>query len=123
MYEILSQGPVQAVMKVHTDLFLYRSGVYSLTNLARGRLAGYHAVTIVGWGQEGALPYWTVHNSWGEGWGEAGTFRVLRGSNECGIEESVVGAWPSKGSHHRRTARQSNTPDQTRSDHQVKTPL
>lgn len=48
MYEILSQGPVQAVLRVHTDLFLYRSGVYSLTNLARDRLAGFHAVTIVG---------------------------------------------------------------------------
>ena len=111
MYEILTQGPVQAVMRVHTDLFLYHSGVYSLTNLASERLAGYHAVTIVGWGQEGATPYWTVLNSWGSGWGEDGTFRILRGSNECGIEESVMAAWPSKTKHHRRTTRQFNTPD------------
>ena len=111
MYEILSQGPVQAVMRVHTDLFLYHSGVYSLTNLARQRLAGYHAVTLVGWGQEGATPYWTVQNSWGEGWGEAGTFRILRGTNECGIEENVVAAWPSKRSHRRRTPRQATAPD------------
>ena len=76
---------------------------------ARERLAGYHAVTIVGWGQEGATPYWTVHNSWGAGWGEAGTFRILRGTNECGIEENVVAAWPSKKSHHRRTPRQAIT--------------
>ena len=111
MYEIKSQGPVQAVMKVHTDLFLYHSGVYSLTNLARERLAGYHAVTIVGWGQEGATPYWTVLNSWGVEWGEAGTFRILRGSNECGIEESVLAAWPSKTSHHPRTTRHLTAPE------------
>ena len=54
MYEILTQGPVQAVIRVHTDLLMYSSGVYSLTNLARHRLAGHHAVKIVGWGVEGA---------------------------------------------------------------------
>ena len=31
--------------------------------------------------------------SQGTDWGESGTFRILRGSNECRIEEFVVGAW------------------------------
>lgn len=94
MQEILTQGPVQAVIKVHTDLLMYRGGVYSLTNLARHRLAGYHAVKIVGWGVSGATRFWTVANTWGSDWGEGGHFRILRGNNECGIEDNVVAAWP-----------------------------
>ena len=30
-----------------------------------------------------------VKNSWGAGWGESGYFRILRGSDECGIESQV----------------------------------
>ena len=53
-------------MEVYTDFFMYASGVYQVhplqlqhgqqclfqkTNLARGVVAGYHAVRIIGWGQ------------------------------------------------------------------------
>ena len=38
-------------MEVYTDFFMYSSGVYSPTNLARATVAGYHAVRILGWGQ------------------------------------------------------------------------
>ena len=105
MYEILTQGPVQAVIRVHTDLFMYGSGVYRLTDLARDRLAGYQAVKIVGWGVEGATRYWTVANTWGQDWGEGGYFRIVRGSNECGVEENVVGAWPTRRSKRRSQTR------------------
>jgi cathepsin B len=33
-------------------------------------------------------------NSWNEGWGEKGTFRILRGKNHLGIEGNVVGGIP-----------------------------
>jgi len=94
MHEIRTQGPVEAVMEVYTDFFMYASGVYQKTNLARGVVAGYHAVRIIGWGQDGGDRYWLVANSWGEQWGEGGLFKIARGSNECQIEEFVLGAWP-----------------------------
>lgn len=39
-----------------------------------------------------STPYWLVVNSWNEGWGEKGLFRMLRGSNLCGIEGAHVSA-------------------------------
>ena len=96
MHEMMTQGPVMAVMQVYTDFFMYRGGVYSRTNLADTSPLGYHAVRIVGWGQEGGNKYWTVANSWGTHWGERGFFRIARGDNECRIEEFVLGVWPRK---------------------------
>ena len=34
-------------------------------------------------------PYWIVANSWGADWGISGFFWILRGSDECGIEDNV----------------------------------
>ena len=63
-YEIMTQGPVQAVMEVHTDFFMYGEGVYHKTNMAASAPAGYHAVRIVGWGEEFVNgrnnPYWVI---------------------------------------------------------------
>jgi cathepsin B len=55
---------------------------------------GGHAVKIIGWGVDGETPYWLVANSWNTDWAENGTFRILRGSNHCGIEENVVAGSP-----------------------------
>ncbi|KHJ99374.1 hypothetical protein OESDEN_00612, partial [Oesophagostomum dentatum] len=55
-----------------------------------GKQEGGHAVKIIGWGKENGVPYWLIANSWNTDWGEKGLFRMLRGSNECNIEQSVV---------------------------------
>ena len=105
MYEIMNQGPVQAIMEIYTDFFLYRSGIYQRTHLSSTVLAGYHAVRVLGWGEEGGVKYWTVANSWGSHWGEEVFFRIIRGNNECMIEEFVMGVWPRKKRPARRRSR------------------
>ena len=58
--QVLTQGPVAAIIRVHTDLFHYGGGVYRLSG------AGHHSVR-------------TVANSWGTDWGEAGQLRIRYG--------------------------------------------
>ncbi|TDG51548.1 hypothetical protein AWZ03_002008 [Drosophila navojoa] len=95
MAEIYHSGPVQATMRVYRDFFSYSGGVYRQTAANRGAPTGFHSVKIVGWGEEhDGVKYWIAANSWGPWWGERGYFRILRGSNECGIEEYVLASWP-----------------------------
>ncbi|KAM9316588.1 tubulointerstitial nephritis antigen [Gastrophryne carolinensis] len=100
MKEILENGPVQAVMTVHADFFLYKTGIYKHTGLVKNdfdiHLKGTHSVKIVGWGTLGNSEkekFWIVANSWGNTWGENGYFRIQRGENECGIESLIIAAW------------------------------
>ena len=43
-----------------------------------------HAVVIVGYDADAETPYWKLRNSWGEGWGEEGNFRVVMNDEGCG---------------------------------------
>ncbi|CAJ0594794.1 unnamed protein product [Cylicocyclus nassatus] len=85
--EIMANGPVQAAFRVYTDFMYYTSGVYMYK---WGEEAGGHVIKIIGWGVENGVKYWLVANSWNFDWGEEGYFKILRGSNECGIEEEVA---------------------------------
>jgi cathepsin B len=55
-----------------------------------GEELGGHAIKIIGYGtdSDSGLKYWLVANSWNTIWGEKGFFRIVKGSNECGIEEN-----------------------------------
>lgn len=90
MYEIMNNGPVEAGFEVYEDFGNYATGIY---HHVAGKYLGGHAVRIIGWGVEKGEKYWLVANSWNEGWGEKGTFRIRRG-NECGIEERVSAGMP-----------------------------
>ncbi|EER13132.1 cysteine proteinase, putative [Perkinsus marinus ATCC 50983] len=87
--EIMTNGPTSATFSVYEDFVSYKSGVYKHTN---GTLMGIHSVEIIGWGTEKGVDYWLVMNSWNEGWGDHGTFKIAQG--DCGIDDAVLGSPP-----------------------------
>ena len=91
MQSIMQDGPVEAAFNVMSDFENYASGIYKSTSSEQ---LGGHAIRIVGWGvgtqAEGGLKYWKVANSWNPYWGENGYFRIVRGTDECGIEDDVT---------------------------------
>lgn len=89
--EIMTNGPVEGAFTVYADFVSYKTGVYQHTT---GEELGGHAIKIIGWGVENSTPYWTVVNSWNEDWGDKGTFKILRGKDECGIESGIVAGTP-----------------------------
>ena len=91
MQEIMTNGPVEATFKVYADFPSYKSGVYQHVT---GAYLGSHAVKMIGWGVEKNQKYWMVANSWNPTWGAYGFFKILRGSNECGIESLIVAGLP-----------------------------
>eukprot|EP00405_Crypthecodinium_cohnii_P015077 CAMPEP_0206461534 /NCGR_PEP_ID=MMETSP0324_2-20121206/25425_1 /ASSEMBLY_ACC=CAM_ASM_000836 /TAXON_ID=2866 /ORGANISM="Crypthecodinium cohnii, Strain Seligo" /LENGTH=485 /DNA_ID=CAMNT_0053933487 /DNA_START=59 /DNA_END=1516 /DNA_ORIENTATION=- len=86
---IMKGGPVETAFTVYSDFENYVSGVYHHVS---GGMAGGHAVKFVGWGVDNGVKYWKVANSWNPYWGEEGYFRIVRGSNEGGIEDQVIGS-------------------------------
>lgn len=89
--EIMTNGPVEGAFTVYADFPTYKSGVYKHVT---GKELGGHAIRILGWGEENGTPYWLVANSWNSDWGDHGYFKILRGSNECGIEDEIVAGMP-----------------------------
>ena len=91
MQEIYEVGPVQATFDVYEDFLTYKSGVFQHVT---GYMLGGHAIKIIGWGVEDGVKYWLCANSWNEGWGDNGFFKILRGNNECGIENNINAGVP-----------------------------
>jgi len=96
MTELFQHGSVEVSFSVFEDFLNYKTGVYQHVD---GKMLGGHAVKMIGWGVEDGVKYWTLVNSWNEGWGEKGIFRILRGKNHCGIEGGVVAGLPNIKSH------------------------
>merc|ERR1719235_894566 len=66
---------------------------------AEGHSCGGHAVTLVGYGADSGVKYWTIQNSWGADWQVKGFGRFERGINLAGIEEGAYSlkAWVTGG--------------------------
>lgn len=87
--ELQSHGPFELTFNVYSDFMNYQSGVYQHQS---GDLEGGHAVLLVGWGTEDGTPYWLIQNSWGTDWGLDGFFKMIRGTDDCGIEDGGYAA-------------------------------
>ena len=89
--EIYESGPVEASFDVYEDFLTFKSGIY---HHVAGNYVGGHAIKILGWGVENSVKYWLCANSWNNEWGDNGFFKILRGNNECNIEEVVYAGIP-----------------------------
>jgi len=89
--DIMQFGPIEAAFTVYADFLQYKSGVYQHVT---GDELGGHAIKIIGWGVENNVPYWMISNSWTTYWGDKGFFKILRGSDECGIEDDTAAGHP-----------------------------
>merc|ERR1711955_77942 len=49
-----------------------------------------HAISVVGYGTEGGVPYWLIKNSWGTWWGDNGYIKIERGVGMCGIGPAIA---------------------------------
>ena len=99
--DILRHGPIEAAFLVYSDFPAYHNGVYHRTEKGQDVLGG-HAIKVVGWGVEGGVEYWLCVNSWAVEWGDAGTFKIKKGVNECGIEEMAYAGLPALGEGRRK---------------------
>jgi len=88
--ELFNNGPLQACYTVYENFYTFfnatPTGIYSS---ASGSAVGGHCVKLVGWGTEGGVDYWLLANSWDYSWGDNGYFRMIRGTNICGLENQI----------------------------------
>lgn len=91
MSEIFHRGPIVCGIAVTEALENYTGGIFNDTT---GALELEHDISVVGYGVENGVKYWMVRNSWGTYWGENGFFRIVRGTNNLGIESDCAWAVP-----------------------------
>lgn len=92
--DIMEHGPIVTEFAIYADFYQYKSGIYQRLSDDYKVL---HDVKIMGWGHEDGLDYWLVANSWNSSWGEAGFFRIRRGTNEAQFEQYVTAGIPNEG--------------------------
>jgi len=103
MMRELMNGPITVAFESPRELFSYRGGIFQgpYPRTENQGVKGVrdwahtnHAVVAVGWGHTRRngkrIKYWIMRNSWGKHWGENGYFRILRGTDECGVEGMSV---------------------------------
>lgn len=84
MIKELQNGPITCGIACNEAFsWNYSAGIMNDTT---GFMELDHDVEIVGWGEENGVKYWHIRNSWGTFWGMNGFFKIVRGTNNLGIE-------------------------------------
>ncbi len=84
MNQIQTFGPIPCGIAITNDLKNYTKGIHQDPS---DNKKIEHFVTVYGWGILNNTKFWNVMNSWGSAWGQNGHFRILRGSNNLGIQQ------------------------------------
>lgn len=85
MQAIVEDGAVVVAIDSH-NLYPYSSGIFN--DCPKDAIVS-HALLATGYGDDVGQKYWSLQNSWGPRWGEAGSVRVFRHDNEdqwCGTD-------------------------------------
>lgn len=86
---VATVGPVSVAIDATFELQGYVSGILDDHFCTTYELN--HYVLLVGYGVENGIEYYLVKNSWGEGWGDNGYFKIVRNkNNRCGIATLAV---------------------------------
>lgn len=78
-------GPLHITLYASSDLYSYKSGVYTDDKKRCGSNNPNHSVLLVGYGTLNGVDYWLLKNSWGPNWGDNGYFKLKRGVKLCKI--------------------------------------
>eukprot|EP00455_Lapot_gusevi_P042960 TRINITY_DN5170_c0_g1_i2.p1 TRINITY_DN5170_c0_g1~~TRINITY_DN5170_c0_g1_i2.p1 ORF type:complete len:601 (+),score=211.68 TRINITY_DN5170_c0_g1_i2:77-1879(+) len=106
LQELYTRGPVVCNIAV-TDAFVsYSGGIFNDTT---GKTEMDHSISLVGYGVENGVKYWIGRNSWGTYWGEGGWFRLVRGTNNLGVEQYCQWATPKMSTYEMSSPSVSNT--------------
>mmetsp|Transcript_7903 Transcript_7903/g.11071 ORF Transcript_7903/g.11071 Transcript_7903/m.11071 type:complete len:624 (-) Transcript_7903:153-2024(-) len=91
--EIGARGPIACSICVTPEFEQYTGGVFLDKS---GCTQMDHSISIAGYGhdEETGLDYWIGRNSWGTYWGEQGWFKLARGVNNLGVEQSCQWGTP-----------------------------
>jgi cathepsin L len=84
---LVEQGPV-AISVAADSWFEYAGGIFDGCDK---NVIVNHAVTLYGYGEQGAHKYWLIRNTWGPTWGEEGFLRMKRhdeGETYCGLDSN-----------------------------------
>ena len=88
MSEIMTNGPVVAVLELGTEEDMRRFTAYASDSdifyANSGSNAARHCIMVYGWGQDDytGAQFWKVQNSYGLSWGNQGRGKIARGTLE-----------------------------------------